>query len=243
MLRVVCALLFLPRAAMQTQLREIHGGGMHALVHAPRERAAVMPLLLYLHGAGESGSNVRELISEGATGTPPVELEHGTAPPALASSFVMVAPQTARGWSRGVVSEFLDYLLSDASGLALDPRRCYVTGHSMGGGGALAAGATRRFAAVAPVAPAGHVPPAALKGVPVWAFHGRNDVVVPSRTSEALIKGLRGLGAPEAESRLTLYDDAPAPVGWPSYFGHASTIPAYATEELYSWMLERALGA
>ena len=26
MLRVVCALLFLPRAAMQTQLREIHGG-------------------------------------------------------------------------------------------------------------------------------------------------------------------------------------------------------------------------
>ena len=39
MLRAVCALLFLPRAAMQTQLREIHGGGMHALVHAPRERS------------------------------------------------------------------------------------------------------------------------------------------------------------------------------------------------------------
>ena len=28
--------------------------------------------------------------------------------------------------------------------------------------------------------------------------------------------------------KLTLYDDAPAPPGWPDYFGHASTIPAYA---------------
>ena len=69
MLRVVGALLFLPgamrAATAQTPLREIHGGGLHALVHAPSERAAVMPLLLYLHGAGESGSNVRELISEG----------------------------------------------------------------------------------------------------------------------------------------------------------------------------------
>lgn len=45
-------------------------------------------------GAGESGRNVRELISPGATGTPPVELEKGSALPVLARRFVMVAPQT-----------------------------------------------------------------------------------------------------------------------------------------------------
>ena len=32
----------------------------------------------------------------------------------------------------------------------------------------------------------------------------------------------------EDDVKLTLYDDAPAPPGWPDYFGHTSTIPAYA---------------
>ena len=29
--------------------------------------------------------------------------------------------------------------------------------------------------------------------------------------------------------KVTLYDNAPAPHGWPDYFGHASTIPAYVS--------------
>lgn len=33
---------------------------------------------------------------------------------------------------------------------------------------------------------------------------------------------------PKDDVKLTLYEDAPAPPGWPDYFGHASTIPAYA---------------
>ena len=45
----------------------------------PKNQPQPLPLLLYLHGAGESGNEIRGLISEGATGTPPVELEHGTA--------------------------------------------------------------------------------------------------------------------------------------------------------------------
>ena len=65
----------------------------------------------------------------------------------------------------------------------------------MGGAGALAAGTTHRFAAVVPVAPAGGVPPKELLGTPVWAFHGKNDVVVPYSYSEHLITKLRGLGA------------------------------------------------
>ena len=35
------------------------------------------------------------------------------------------------------------------------------------------------------------------------------------------------------------HDGAPAPVGWPDYDGHASTIPAYSTPELYKWLLEQ----
>ena len=111
----------------------------------------------------------------------------------------------------------------------------------MGGAGALVAATSKRFAAVVPVAPAGSVRPSELQGVPIWAFHGKNDVVVPSEYSEHLIEKLRKNGVKDSYARLTLYDQAPAPVGWPSYDGHASTIPAYAMPELWRWLLEQRL--
>ena len=67
------------------------------------------------------------------------------------------------------------------------------------------------------------------------------DVVVPSDYSERLIRGLLRGGANGSEARLTLYDAAPAPKGWPDYEGHGSPMPAYATAELYEWLLARHL--
>ena len=210
----------------------------------PGKHEEPLPLLLYLHGAGESGNEVRGLISEGATGTPPVELEFGRALPVLAKHFVVVAPQTDHGWDPSEVARFLDYLLSGASGLAkLDPKRCYVTGHSMGGGGALQAAAAtpHRFAAVVPVAPSGSAPAMHLKDVPLWAFHGRNDAVCPYHISEHLVQRLLANGGHADKVKLTLYDAAPAPKGWPDYDGHGSPMPAYATPELWRWLLEQRL--
>eukprot|EP00966_Prymnesium_polylepis_P141381 3265054-Prymnesium_polylepis.2 len=87
-------------ASTVNPLREISdpASGFTALVYEPpraAEAGSTMPLLLYLHGAGETGTRVHDLISEGATGTPPVELEHGTALNPLAHRFVTVAPQYA----------------------------------------------------------------------------------------------------------------------------------------------------
>jgi len=92
-----------------------------------------------------------------------------------------------------------------------------------------------------PVAPSGSARPAELKGVPIWAFHSKNDVIVPSSISERLIQKLRQLGANESEAKLTLYDAAPPPKGWPDYDGHGSPMPAYATPELWRWLLEQHL--
>ncbi len=50
-------------------------------------------------------------------------------------------------------------------------------------------------------------------------------------------------GASESEVKLTLYEQAPAPKGWPDYDGHGSPMPAYATPELWRWLLERRLPA
>ena len=64
---------------------------------------------------------------------------------------------------------------------------------------------------------------------------------MPYSYSERLIAKLREHGANESDARLTLYEEAPAPRGWPDYDGHASTIPAYSTPELYRWLLEQQL--
>ena len=66
-------------------------------------------------------------------------------------------------------------------------------------------------------------------------------MVVASGYSERLVKKLRAAGASEDLAKLTLYEKAPAPVGWPDYDGHASTIPAYATGDLYRWLLAHTL--
>ena len=241
MRRLLCALATMSGLA----LKEIKDPNTYAaLLYAPPAAAtsdAPWPLLLYLHGAGESGTDVRELISEGATGTPPVSLEKGVAISALASSFVVVAPQTSFGWAPDDVSRFVDFLLASADVPALDATRLYVTGHSMGGSGALHAATTRRFAACAPVAPAGSARPAALSGVPVWAFHGANDVIVPSYVSAKLVDALRKAGASEDDARATIYPEAPTPPGWPTSVGHASTIPTYANPDLYAWLLRHRL--
>lgn len=138
---------------------------------------------MFLHGAGESGTDLNELLSEGATGCPPVELAAGRACEPLRTQFATVAPQTDRGWGGPLVGTFVDALLADKS-LRLDPQRVYCTGVSMGGYGCWNAGTGRihaggstfpRFAAIVPVCGAGQVAAEALAGVPVWAWHGAND--------------------------------------------------------------------
>lgn len=210
--------------------------------------ASLWPLLLVLHGAGETGSDPMQLFEAGATGLP-VQRLASSSPPSqdvahrvpreLAESFVVVSPQTSHGWRATEVAALTDSLTATQS-LRVDPSRRFVTGVSMGGAGAISAASTGRFAATAPVCPAGGDPTAIPDDVGVWLFHGDNDVVVPvgvSAAAELQLRKRRGGNAHAAQVRFTNYDSAPAPVGWPSYDGHASWIPAYADPELYRWLL------
>ncbi len=114
---------------------------------------------------------------------------------------------------------------------AIDDDRLYVTGLSMGGYGTwgLAARQPNRFAAIAPICGGGDPTKAAsFAHVPVWAFHGGKDSVVPVRRTQEMIEALRATGA---EARLTIYPDA----------DHDSWTETYANPKLYEWLLSHTL--
>jgi len=97
----------------------------------------------------------------------------------------------------------------------------------MGGDGiwALALAAPRRFAAIAPISGVGDPESAcALRSVPVWAFHGAVDPVVPLREDQEMVEALRACGG---DAKLTVYPDA----------GHDAWTAAYGDPALYAWLL------
>jgi len=177
------------------------------------------PLILFLHGAGERGDDL-ELVK--VHGIPKILKRRRNFP------FVVVSPQCSEdAWWPGEV-EALAALLDDVvARYAVDPERVYLTGLSMGGFGAwsLAMARPERFAAVAPICGGGnpkHV--GVLKDVPVWAFHGALDPVVPLARSEEMVNALQACGG---DVRLTVYPDAE----------HDSWTRTYEDPELYEWFL------
>ena len=110
-----------------------------------------------------------------------------------------------------------------------------------GGLGLRVGGKPKRFAAIVPVAPGGCSQPERLKGVPVWIFHAVNDAVLPVRCADTIVAALHNVDGAQADElvRYTRYDEAPCPPGFPALAGHGSTIPAFATEGIWDWLLSK----
>lgn len=184
------------------------------------------PLLLFLHGSGERGTDLTRLPERGI----PKEVAAGRQLP-----FLVVAPQCPPDT---IWSIHLDALLALIAHLEthypVDPTRIYVTGLSMGGTGAwhLAVTYPHRFAAIAPVC-GDHVwyvgDPAqvcAIRHLPVWCFHGALDTVIPVRVSQTLVSALQACGG---NVRFTIYPDV----------GHNCWNQVYTTPELYTWLTKQ----
>ena len=166
---------------------------LHLPPDPPDQGSAGFPLVLYLHGAGERGSDLGLLKRQGL---PRLVEERGDFP------LVVASPQCPAGeaWYRfpRTLLALLDALLGRED---IDPARVYLTGNSMGGYGTwgLAARHPSRFAAIAPICGGGlrsdGLPAklSALKGVPVWAFHGGRDEIVPPAESQRLTQLSRPL--------------------------------------------------
>lgn len=175
------------------------------------------PLMIFLHGSGESGTDLERVKVHG----PPRLVAEGKRFP-----FILVSPQipTPTGFEPRLLDALLDELLAQ---LPVDPDRVYLTGLSMGGIGTYAWASARpdRFAAIAPVCGEWlSVDACDLKRVPVWAFHGEKDEVVPIGADKMLIDKINACGG---HARLTVYPDA----------GHDAWTETYSNPALYEWLL------
>ncbi|MBL8889213.1 MAG: prolyl oligopeptidase family serine peptidase [Planctomycetaceae bacterium] len=177
------------------------------------------PVLLFLHGAGERGSDLNLVKKHG----PPKLIEAGKEFP-----FIVVSPQCPGGrwWEPFELAALLDEIETNYK---VDKERIYVTGLSMGGFGtwALTAYQPKRFAAIAPICGGGEPFTTRLYShVPTWAFHGDQDNVVPLARSESMVDALKNAGG---NVKFTIYPGV----------GHDSWTETYANDEFYKWLLEQ----
>lgn len=199
------------------------------------------PIVLFLHGAGERGSDN--------------EIQLKYLPQSMATAerrekypcFVL-APQCEAGalWVKVAWSDeestpmaematdqmqaVIGMLKETLANEPIDDSRVYLTGLSMGGYGSWYLGQRHPelFAAVAPVCGGGdETAGAQLKDMPVWAFHGDNDTAVPVDRSRRMIKAV------EAAGGSPKYTEYPG-------MGHHSWIPAYDEKSgLLKWMFSQ----
>jgi predicted peptidase len=204
------------------------------------ERGKRYPLVLFLHGIGERGTdNMRQLLwgagefakAENrqkypcfvvAPQCPPTGLwVGGDLKELLAPNFALAKKPTQ---PMRLVLELIDKLV--AGNLPIDKNRLYVTGLSMGGFGTwdLIERRPRFFAAAIPICGRGDpVLAAKLKNLPIWVFHGGADPIVPFKYSKEMVAAIRQAGG---TPKLTIYPDV----------GHDSWSATYANRDVLAWL-------
>jgi predicted peptidase len=220
------------------------GPGESALnyrLHVPEDMAPgeTYPLVLFLHGAGERGDDNQSQLLHGpwALLDFTVEQDHPAfilAPqvpadqrwvdvPSDAPSHKMPAEPSA---PMALAMALLDDVMA---AYPVDPDRVYVTGLSMGGFGTwdILQRRPQTFAAAIPICGGGDVALAArIRHVPVWAFHGGEDTLIPPRRSTDMVRAIKAAG------------------GQPSYteyggVGHDAWSRTYSNEDVLWWLFDQ----
>jgi hypothetical protein len=171
------------------------------------------PFVIFLHGNGEKGPNttdttlLKQYINLVAKHGPPKHVNNGTSFP-----FILISPQLKSNYSTWTSSYIMEVINYCKTYLRIDERRIYITGLSLGGGGTWVAAQDypALFAAIAPVC-GGYNSTSkacgiAAENLPVWAFHGDKDTVVPLSKSQSMVNAINAcLPVPNPLAKLTIY--------------------------------------
>ena len=166
------------------------------------------PLVVFLHGSGESGIDNRLQISKNIGTNTPGSVFTTAANQAKFPTF-FIAPQspyitvnnvkTPEGWTSGSDAQkaMLKLITALETEFSIDPNRLYVTGLSLGGNGTwiVITENPNLFAAAIPMSGGGDPTMAAkIVKIPIWDFHGAMDPSIPVANSRDMIAALRALG-------------------------------------------------
>jgi len=204
------------------------------------------PLVIWMHGAGEVGTdNVKPLVANRG-GVAFVENGYDTN---------VIAAQYPVKFSVELTDEELaqmnDFFLAYEELLTqlidthkMDKDRVYLTGASMGGGLALKflTYNPELFAATVVISSRGTIKDladlATLEDYPIWLFHGEEDVVNVSTISKGIYEELVRLGNNKA--KLTIYDTET--LNKLKLYGpllHWAWVPALNDPEMHAWLFEQ----
>ena len=177
------------------------------------------PLILFLHGAGERGTDPEKVKVWGV----PAMIERGEKIDAI-----VVSPQCPDGmiWDTQVyaLKALLDYIIQT---YRVDTGKVCCTGLSMGGFGTWMMGITFPdfFYKLAPVCGGGIAWQAGqLKNIPIRAYHGAVDTVVNPDRSREMVDAVNRAGG---HAELIVYEGV----------GHDSWRNAYDRDGLVDWLL------
>jgi hypothetical protein len=182
------------------------------------------PLIIYLHGGSDRGTDLNKLYASGI----PDQIYRGREFP-----FVIISPQCPE-FIRWSTDNWFDSFYNEiTTKYRIDTNKIYLTGCSLGGDGTwyLAAKYPDKFAAIAPMSGfTSHTDYLdnnidKLNDIPVWAFHGKTDNVVPFEETERIIKKLEG------KNKDLKFSVEPEVGHWINWL-------VYPNQELYDWFLK-----
>jgi predicted peptidase len=202
-------------------------------VPAGYDKANKYPLAIWLHGAGGAGGdNLRQISNDNYYGP---HLWAAQETQAKYPSFVLV-PQTTGAWAladpkRLSEEETMTLALIESleKEFSIDSRRIYLSGQSNGGNGTwdLLIKRPAVFAAGVPLCGGGNPALAArIASIPIWAFHGAKDDVIPVTYSRNMIRQIRLEGG---SPKYTEYPDV----------GHDVWLHALKEPELVDWLFSQ----
>ncbi len=216
-----------PTAGQQVEQKFVAADGTEVpyLLYLPEKYKAgeSMPLVLFLHGRGESNGPLSVVAKWG----PPLLAARGEQFP-----FILVSPQCPQNdsWGSGTQqTRLLELLDAMTTKYSADKKHINLTGLSMGGSGSwrMAAAHPNRFAAVIPICGGGDMKDAEkYKDIPMWVFCGDKDGVFKSNVE--LVDAIGKAGS--TKIRFTTLEN----------IGHNSWSAAYASPDLYDWMAKQS---
>ncbi len=190
-------------------------------LHIPKNTKEKKPLIVFLHGSGEKGTDIEKVKAHG-----PFKYLKSHDLDAY-----ILAPQCPENeyWNEEVLYRLILKIQKENN---IDSNKIYLTGLSLGAWGAwnLVFAHPETFAALVPIA--GYVDRipmienCKIAAIPTRIFHGLLDDVVNVEYSIAMYKKLKTCNTNVA---LTIFDDA----------NHDSWTRVYDNQEIYDWMFKQ----